>query len=41
MSDTITNPDQRVYPTAQGRPAKVALLCAGAAGSSLAYACVN
>ena len=41
MSDTITNAAQGGYPTAQGRPSKVAIIGAGAVGSTLAYACVN
>ena len=39
---TITNSAQGSYPTAPGgRPSKVAIIGAGAVGSTLAYACVT
>ena len=39
---TITNSAQGSYPTAGGgRPSKVAIIGAGAVGSTLAYACVT
>ena len=42
MSDAITNSAEGSYPTARsGRPSKVAIIGAGAVGSTLAYACVT
>lgn len=42
LESTVTNSAQGSYPiTAAGRPSKVAIIGAGAVGSTLAYACVS